>query len=213
MERQELKKLIGKNFDSYAKECGYAHRLSPSGLFWYKIENNIMRSIAFETKSDGYCPIYFIQPLYMGFDYIVLSYGKDISHCRHDEYYFYKDSSEEKIALNLEHVKSYLNSKVNKTLEKLCNPKMLVKNPPKKILFLSPYDICELKAYSNLYIGNYNRAYSLFSKLLPQTLLNSSVAAKIEQVLDLLKNSKSKIPEFLQSNINKSVTSLKLNVE
>lgn len=211
MERNVLKKNIIKSFGEFAKNNGFFNR---KGLHWYKIVDGILISIGFETDSNGYKAMYFVQPLYEFNECIILSYGDTLirryaSDCK--KYLIYLNDDEKNILDNLNNVEYCFFNNIIPVLNRITCCESLISVAEKNKLFFCGDFIIRLVAYSQAYCKNTDIAKSCFEKYLS---IENHPKLREEPlfILDLLNEDPEKAFAYLENNVKRSIEVLKIKV-
>ena len=209
MERQELKKLIKKEFDGLLNSYGY-YQIGTS-QYWFREKNHVLGVIAFEPVSSGYRTVYAVDPLYYGHTTLGIAHGSYMDREKRLDHKLYDldmDASDEKIYENIDRIKSFFISEGFKTLSDYCDPKVLT-----NLKFGVSCD--QLNAYSKLYTEDYEGAYKWFETEIKKHHKRGGRECDVlhsqhELILSLLenKNRKELVTSFLKYQINISRNSI-----
>lgn len=216
----DLKKLIVRSFDPFAKNNGFPFRKTN---MWYTVRDGIMLSIGFEFTSCQARALYCIQPLYEYCDHIVLEYGDTVSHqcavrgLKVDPYLLYYDLPLTTVASNLQNVISFFLSYVIPVFGNVQTADNIIPiYREKSFFFTQPVNVLKLFAYTLAYSGDYNLASVYFQKYIDefskQNTLSSVILNESLYIMDLLKANPDSVHDFLIRNINRSVEALKLKL-
>ncbi len=207
-------RMIIMTFEAFAISHGFKNRKK---LFWYSYSNGLLRVIGFHKKSFKYETLYFIQPLYDYNECFVLDYGDVLTRRYSNDAInlsLYMDSSEEIIKSNIVNNMRCLEKQIIPTLNMISGFDDIMSAIKKGFFFCGKSNILRLKAYSSLYEKNYLEAANLFEEYIwYEKNKGYCVETRIDEPSVLLKylhSSPSETQQILQSNISRSIETLKI---
>ena len=205
--------------------CGNANFFRHKKSFmYYRITDNVLNFILFETKSFGFECWICVQPLFVFNEALILSLGNNVSHIDNKNfknYYLYLEMDTEEISKNIEAHALFFRKTAFDWFDKVGNPKgisdYITSNTKESKVFFTPDEWrYEFKAYSDLYLGNYNMALNYFEKFITELTKNSvgswdETIQKINSLIALIKTEPNKTNEILLQTVKKMIELLQLN--
>ena len=149
---------------------------------YYRIIDNVLNFIFFDSRSFGFeCGIY-ILPLYIRNEALVLDFGDQvwrIDNKNSKNYYLFLEMNEVRIIENIESHSLFFKKIAFDWFDKIGSPKgisqyILSNKKESKIMFTPDKWRYEAKAYSELYLKNYNVAQMYFEKFISDLTKDNS---------------------------------------
>lgn len=205
--KDELKRVIQKQFAPFAFENGYCSKIKE---YYYRCDGNIIKAIGFSAKSGGYEPYYFVQPLYMPFDYLILSYGRSMTRGLLFRVPPLRLNIPGMWERSIAGTQDYLKNHVLDFFSKINRAQDMYKCIDSHKFFTPPYERDELKFYSAVYAKDYDRVYNFYKA--GTSGENIWTKERMESLYAVFCENPDKAQKILEENVSHNVEVMKINV-
>lgn len=210
MTRDELKKIIVREFDAFAIQNGFTKR---NDSLWFRIDGNIYSSIGFQKVSDGYTAAWCVYPLWEYCEVMHISYGSNIlfrtGFFSNVRYTLSVYLTARQIYKGIRNIKRIFLTSVIPVLSAVTDAVSLRNAVNGSLLFRIGDFRKRLLAYCDAYNGDYENAVRLFEEYISHSG-NPDNYKEEANLVCIMKNTPDKVKEYLQSNIDKMVKQEKL---
>lgn len=215
--------LLRRELDPLFSEKGFFYHKKHS--CYYKIRDDVLAFVLLSPRSYGYeCGMY-IQPLYIPADAFILTLGDEISHMEHrrrNRYALCNDLRPEEREANVQNIVKLLLSHAFGWFDKIGSPHgicryALSRGRIGQRIFAPPVWRYEAKAYSELYLKNYEQAekdLQKFQEILSREYTretcdwNEKTEKDIAHLLHTLRECPGDISRILQQNVDQTRSNL-----
>ncbi len=210
MKWSELISIIISEFDTFAAQNGFVNRKE---TVWYRIKGNILISIGFEKRTDGYMAAYRVYPLWEYNEVMHISYGANVlfrngffskAGYMISDSFAYKD-----VIKSIRSIEKAMSRKIIPELLNISDAVSLRDCVVESNLFFIGDFRKRIIAYCDAYIGDYTNALRLFEECISESGNSDNFKEELK-IIKMMKESPDEVDKYFESNILKMTERNKL---